>query len=79
MKNGMMDLNNHLFEQLERLNNEDLDDAGLQREIQRSKAMGDIAQAIIANADTAIKAQKMAYEYGDNRSIEIPLLGKSQE
>lgn len=79
MKNGMMDLNNHLFEQLERLNNEDLDDAGLQREIQRSKAMGDIAQAIIANADTAIKAQKMAYEYGDNRNIEIPLLGKSKE
>ena len=79
MKNGMMDLNNILFEQLERLSDEDLDEAGLEREIKRSKPMVSVAQAIIANADTAIKAQKLAYEYGDQRKIDIPLLGKSKE
>ena len=79
MKNGMMDLNNILFEQLERLSDEDLDEAGLEREIKRSKPMVSVAQAIIANADTAIKAQKMAYEYGDQRKIDIPLLGKGGE
>ena len=79
MKNGMMDLNNILFEQLERLNDDDLDEEGLEREIKRSKPMVSVAQAIIANADTAIKAQKLAYEYGDQRNIDIPLLGKSKE
>lgn len=79
MKNGMMDLNNILFEQLERLNDEDLDEEGLEKEIKRSKPMVSVAQAIIANADTAIKAQKMAYEYGDQRNIDIPLLGKCKE
>ena len=79
MKNGMMDLNNILFEQLERLNYDDLDEEGLEREIKRSKPMVSVAQAIIANADTAIKAQKLAYEYGDQRNIDIPLLGKSEE
>lgn len=78
MRNGMMDLNNILFEQLERLSDEDLDEEGLEREIKRSKPMVSVAQAIIANADTAIKAQKMAYEYGDQRNIDIPLLGKSK-
>ena len=79
MKNGMMDLNNILFEQLERLSDEDLDEEGLEREIKRSKPMVSVAQAIIANADTAIKAQKLAYEYGDQRNIDIPLLGKCKE
>lgn len=79
MKNGIMDLNNILFEQLERLSDEDLDEAGLEKEIKRSKPMVSVAQAIIANADTAIKAQKLAYEYGDQRKIDIPLLGKSKE
>ena len=79
MRNGMMDLNNILFEQLERLNDEDLDEEGLEREIKRSKPMVSVAQAIIANADTAIKAQKLAYEYGDKRNIDIPLLGKGEE
>ena len=79
MKNGIMDLNNILFEQLERLSDEDLDEEGLEREIKRSKPMVSVAQAIIANADTAIKAQKLAYEYGDQRKIDIPLLGKSKE
>ena len=75
----MMDLNNILFEQLERLNDEDLDEEALEREIKRSKPMVSVAQAIIANADTAIKAQKLAYEYGDQRKIDIPLLGKGGE
>ena len=79
MKNGMMDLNNILFEQLERLSDEDLDEEGLEREIKRSKPMVSVAQAIIANADTAIKAQQLAYEYGDKRNIDIPLLGKCKE
>ena len=37
MKNTLQDLNNHLFEQLERLNDEDLTDDQLDRELRRAE------------------------------------------
>ncbi len=43
MKNTLTDLNNHLFAQLERLGDEDLDGEKLQQEINRAKAISDIA------------------------------------
>ena len=36
MNNTLTDLNNYLFEQLERLNDDELDDEGLDREIRKS-------------------------------------------
>ena len=41
MRNSLVDLNNYLFEQLERLNDEESD---LAEEIIRAKAIGDIAK-----------------------------------
>lgn len=57
-KNKVSDLNNHLFEQMERLNDEDLTPEALAIEIKRADAMTDIASAIIDNAKLALKAQK---------------------
>lgn len=51
MKNKLNDLNNHLFEQMERLNDEDLSSEELEREIKRAKAMSSIASNIVSNAD----------------------------
>ena len=64
VKNKLVDLNNHLFEQLERLNDEDLKGEALEEEINRAKAITDISQNIISNADIALKAFKCANEYG---------------
>lgn len=63
-RNTLADLNNHLFEQLERLNDEELSNTELENEIKRSKAMCSIANAITNNANTVIQGQKLILEYG---------------
>lgn len=64
MKNKLSDLNNHLFEQLERLNDESLTGDKLGEEIIRSKAVTDVAQQIIANGNLVLKAETFRQEYG---------------
>ena len=57
MKNKLIDLNNHLFAQIERLSDEDVKGEALTEEIERSRAIGNIAMQIISNANLALKAQ----------------------
>lgn len=64
MKNKLQDLNNHLFAQLERLDNEELTAEGLETEIQRSKAITAISNQIINNAKLALDATKLQVEFG---------------
>lgn len=71
MKNSLIDLNNHLFEQLERINDDELTEEQLNKEIQRSKAMTDIASKIIDNAALGLQAEKLKVEYG-RRDINLP-------
>lgn len=59
-----MDLNNILFEQMERLNDEEQSDEELMREIERSKSMKEISSQIIENSKLALEAQKLKSEYG---------------
>lgn len=56
MKNTMSDLNNHLFMQLERLNDESMSEDKLRLEIERSKAMSLVASQVISNARTVLEA-----------------------
>lgn len=58
MKNKLIDLNNHLFAQLERLSDENIDGDKLTQEIERSRAIGLTAKNIIDNARLALEAQK---------------------
>ncbi|PJH64337.1 hypothetical protein, partial [Salmonella enterica] len=54
----------HLFEQLERLNDDDLTTDQLEKEIGRSKAIGSVAQNIISNANLSLNDEKFKAEYG---------------
>lgn len=63
MNNTLSDLNNHLFEQLERLNDDDLDEAALERELKRADGMTRIATQIIQNGELAYKTMVHMDEY----------------
>lgn len=63
-RNTLNDLNNHLFEQLERLNDDELTEENLQKEISRAKAITSLAAQIINNGSLALRAQEFKHEYG---------------
>lgn len=71
MKNKLVDLNNHLFAQIERLGDEGLNGEALTTEIERSKAMTSVAHAIIDNAQLVLDASVAVREIGVNK---IPML-----
>jgi hypothetical protein len=58
MKNKPVDLHNHLFEQLERLNDEELKGEDFDREVRRAQAMCGVAAQIIANRSQILAAMK---------------------
>ena len=72
MRNTLGDLNNHLFEQLERLNDEELKGENLKEEIMRAKAVTDIAAKIIDNANTVLDAKKLQSEVLGRSNVTIP-------
>lgn len=71
VRNTLGDLNNHLFEQLERLNDDNLTVEELNKEIQRSNAMSNVAKQIIGNANIVLNAQKL-YSEVENDDIHKP-------
>ena len=58
MKNKLVDLNNHLFAQLERLSDEETKGEELLTEIRRSQAITNVAKQIINNGSLVLHAHK---------------------
>ncbi|MBR2677808.1 MAG: hypothetical protein IKE63_00110 [Bacilli bacterium] len=73
MKNDLNSLNNYLFEELERLNDDEtLDkDENLQKELKRAKAISGISTSIVNNAKLILDAKKYADEVGINNESEV--------
>lgn len=64
MKNNLSDLNNHLFAMLEQLENEELDDAQLEKELKRAKAVCQVSAQILHVAGIQVSAIKIAENCG---------------
>lgn len=62
MKANLMDLNNVLFEQIERLNDDDLVGEELENELKKSKAIGGIASTIVQNSSLILRAVRVGEE-----------------
>lgn len=72
MSNNLTELNNQLFAQLKRINNEALAGEDLEKEIERSKAVTGISKTIIDNAKLALDAEKFRAEYRGFKDSDTP-------
>ena len=63
MKNSLVDLNEYLFEQLDRLTNDDLTSEELETELKRAKTVSQIASNIVNSTAVILDAQKHKDEY----------------
>lgn len=77
--NNLSDLNEVLFNQIRNIEKEELSDEELEREIKKSESITKVASVILANAKLALNAQQLFDEYGTGRTVDIPLLGISNE
>lgn len=78
MKNTLGDLNNHLFAQLERLSDEDIQGEKLSEEINRSKAVSDVASKIIQNGNLVLEGQRFVDDRM-NADKELPKMLKGEK
>lgn len=73
MKNTLTDLNNYLFESLERITDENMTEEQMRKEITRSQAVTAVATTIIQNGELALKTMKHLNEYGiETKKDDIP-------
>lgn len=79
VKNTLVDLNNYLFESIERITDDDLTDEQLEKEIKRSDAVQKIAKTIIENGHLALSARKHIDDQGGGQKVDLPMLGITSE
>ena len=71
VRNKLSDLRDHLFEQLERLNDDSLSAEELLQEQARGKSLVELSRAIVDIADLSLKAEEIRLEYGERKSIGV--------
>ena len=76
MKNKLPNLQNHLFEMIEKLNDDNLKGEALDEEIKRALAINDLARTAVSNGALMVKAIDALY--GVPVSDEVPLIPKHE-
>jgi conserved domain protein len=79
MRNTLADLNNILFEQMERLQDDELKGENLETELKKTKSIVDVASTVIENATLSLEAQKFLIDMGISTKVNIPMLGISDK
>ena len=79
MRTTLADLNNILFEQMERLQDDDLKGENLETELKKTKSIVDVANTVIENASLSLEAQKFLIDMGISTKVNIPMLGISEK
>lgn len=82
MNNNLNSLNDYLFEELERLNDDEElnEENNLDKELKRAKAISGIATAIVNNAKLVLDVKKYADDVGIANEKTVLMLGdKSDE
>jgi hypothetical protein len=73
MKNTLTDLNNYLFETLERLMDDELSDKEMGKEITRSQAVSAVATNVVKNGELALKTMQHLHKHGfDSADESLP-------
>lgn len=72
MKNTLVDLNNHLFAEMERLSDEELNGENLAEEIERARAVCNVSSQIIANGSLALRAELFKSEIISSKEAKLP-------
>ena len=76
-KNSLVDLQNHLFEMIEKLNDDSLVGDDLEQEIKRSLTINELARTAVANGGLMVKAVDTVY--GLPVSDQLPLIPFNEE
>ena len=79
MNNNLNALNNYLFEELERLNDDEMldKDENLSKELKRAKAISSMSASIVNNAKLVLDVKKYADELGCNENELLKLNEKN--
>ena len=78
-KNTLLDLNDHLFMQIERLNDDDLTGGQLVDEVKRAQAMTGLASQIIGSAGLMLKAVQINSDIETEGRVPRVLIGDKKK
>ncbi|RKQ68982.1 hypothetical protein DES40_1758 [Litorimonas taeanensis] len=78
-KNTLADLNDHLFMQIEKLNDDELTGEALEAEIDRAEAMTNIGSQITNGMKLQLEAAKIIASHGDKFRHDLTGLTKSED